>query len=276
MGTGKSVEYFPHDCNAKDDPKIMLMMAQLGLEAYGIYWVLIEYLRDQPGYSAPMLLLDALSRRYGSSKEKFEAIITKFNLFEYNDEFFTSPSLVRRMEPMEAKRAKARESILKRWGKDTNVLPPYNECNSNVIQSIVKESIVKESKVKKSKVKEKEEVSIEMLIIPSSDFLPIWNKWIEFKNKIKKPYRTQEGMQVQFDHLLDLSSNSPELALSIVNQSIGREWEGLFPLKKSDSTSSQSRIGEDPIQRDIRLTREARERNQLNESMQKNQSNGNC
>ena len=37
--------YFPHDSNAKDDPKCMVLIDQLGMEGYGIYWVLIE-LRD--------------------------------------------------------------------------------------------------------------------------------------------------------------------------------------------------------------------------------------
>jgi hypothetical protein len=273
MGTGKSVEYFPHDCNAKDDPKIMLMMAQMGLESYGIYWVLIEYLRDQPGYKSPICLLDPLSRRYGSSKEKFEAVVTKFDLFEIDDQYFISPSLIRRMEPMEKKREQQKLNIAKRWNKHTNELPRYNDGITDVIQSRVKESKEEKSKVKKNRVKEKEEVSIDMLIIPSSDFLPVWNKWIDFKNKIKKPYKTQEGMQEQFNHLLHLSNNTPEMAMAIVNQSIGREWEGLFPLKKSESFNQVP--GEDPIQKDIRLTREARAARLAAESALKNQTNGN-
>ena len=61
----KNTEYFPHDMTAKDDPKMMIMMSQLGLEAYGIFWILVEYLRAQSEYKAPLILLDALSRRYG-------------------------------------------------------------------------------------------------------------------------------------------------------------------------------------------------------------------
>jgi len=46
----KNAYYFSHDSNAKDDPKCVLLIEQLGLEGYGIYWILIEILRDQPGY----------------------------------------------------------------------------------------------------------------------------------------------------------------------------------------------------------------------------------
>ena len=37
--------YFPHDSNAKDDPKCMILIDPLGPEGYGIYWVLVEILR---------------------------------------------------------------------------------------------------------------------------------------------------------------------------------------------------------------------------------------
>ena len=40
----KDAYYFSHDSNAKDDPKCMVLIDQLGLEGYGIFWVLIETL----------------------------------------------------------------------------------------------------------------------------------------------------------------------------------------------------------------------------------------
>ena len=105
MNFGKDTFYFPHDSNAKDDPKIVLLIEQLGLEGYGIYWVLIETLRDQPTYSYPMKLLPALARRYATTKEKIEAVVKGYGLFEVNkDEFFLSPSLSRRMAAIDDKR----------------------------------------------------------------------------------------------------------------------------------------------------------------------------
>ena len=46
----KDAYWLQHDSNAKDDPKCMLLIEDLGLEGYGVFWVLIEYLRDQPDY----------------------------------------------------------------------------------------------------------------------------------------------------------------------------------------------------------------------------------
>ena len=54
--------YFSHDSNAKDDPKCMLLIDQLGLEGYGIFWILIEVLREQPEYRYPIDLVPILAR----------------------------------------------------------------------------------------------------------------------------------------------------------------------------------------------------------------------
>ena len=44
----KDCYYFPHDSNAKDDPKCVLMIEQLGMEGYGIYWMLVCLLYTSP------------------------------------------------------------------------------------------------------------------------------------------------------------------------------------------------------------------------------------
>ena len=71
----KDAYYFPHDSNAKDDPKCVLLIEQLGLEGYGIFWVLIETLRDQPEYKYPLQLLPALARRYNTTAEKMKTVV---------------------------------------------------------------------------------------------------------------------------------------------------------------------------------------------------------
>ena len=156
----KDAYYFSHDSNAKDDPKCVLLIEQLGMEGYGIFWVLIETLRDQPGYKYPIALIPAMARRYCTTAEKMKAVIMSYGLFEIeNDEFFYSDSLNRRMEHLEHRREIAsragKESAKKRLLLDngsTNVQPTFNECST---------SKVKESKVNKSKVKDiKESTSV--------------------------------------------------------------------------------------------------------------------
>ena len=95
--------WFRHDSNAKDDPKCILLIEQLGPEGYGIFWILIELLRDQPEYKYPMKLLPSLARRYNTSTEKIKTVVMSYELFNVeNDAFFFSPSLLERMEALDS------------------------------------------------------------------------------------------------------------------------------------------------------------------------------
>lgn len=226
MERNKSAEYFSHDCNAKDDPKIMMMMAQLGLEAYGAYWIIIEFLRVQPDYSAPLMLLGPLAARYGSSKEKFEVIVTKYDLFEVNDTHFSSPSLKRRMHFLDEKREKMRSNALAKWGSDANAMQLHSKSTAIAMQ-------VKDKDKEKDKVKDKlkKEENTLYLSFVSEPFLPVWEKWMDYKKKLGKPYKVQEGMEAKYTELYNLSKGDPELAMQIVNQSIKEQWTGFFPIK---------------------------------------------
>lgn len=155
----KDAYYFAHDSNAKDDPKITLLIDQLGLEGYGIFWVLIETLRDQPEYKYPLQLLPSLARKYATTFEKIKTVVFSYNLFQVeNDVFFYSKSLIERMKPLEKSREQRKNAIESRWRKekelkqqnDTTVIRPYNESITTVIQSKEKESKEKESKLKEN------------------------------------------------------------------------------------------------------------------------------
>lgn len=107
----KDAFYFPHDSNAKDDPKIVEMTEEMQLEGYGIYWVLIETLREQPNYKYPLKLIPALARRYYTDKEKVLKIINNYGLFIVDeDNNFSSESLNRRMKIANEKRESARNA----------------------------------------------------------------------------------------------------------------------------------------------------------------------
>ena len=119
----KDTFWFSHDYNAKDDPKCVLLIDQLGLEGYGIFWVLIETLRGQPELCYPMALIPALAKRYGTTAQKMEAVIRGFDLFEVREEkFFYSNSLIDRVmrykEIQDKKSAAALKANQIRWEKE--------------------------------------------------------------------------------------------------------------------------------------------------------------
>lgn len=103
--------WFSHDFNAKDDPKIMLLVDELGMEGYGIYWVLIETLRGCPEarYRYPLRLIPSLARKYATTTPKVETVIRNYGLFVIeNKKFFLSKSLCIRMEKYDLKREQMR------------------------------------------------------------------------------------------------------------------------------------------------------------------------
>lgn len=101
----KDTCYFSHDANAKDDYKCMLVIDQMGLEGYGIFWILIETLREQKDYKYPLQLVPSLARKYNTTQAKMETVINAYGLFDIDTQsFFFSGSLIRRMSFFEQKK----------------------------------------------------------------------------------------------------------------------------------------------------------------------------
>lgn len=180
MSKTKDSYYFSHDSNAKDDPKCVLLIDQLGLEGYGIFWVLVETLRDQPCYEYPVNLLPALARRYLTTAEKMLAVVKSYELFTIKeDKVFFSESLIKRMLPLEEKRKKAKNAADIRWS-NANALQTHSKCNTSAMLSKVKKSKGEEIKNKESTNVDikKEKLEKEKLIDSETQFgkYMIWQK----------------------------------------------------------------------------------------------------
>lgn len=148
----KDICYFSHDSNAKDDPKCVLLIEQLGLEGYGIFWVLVETLREQPEFKYPLKLIPALARRYNTTTEKMKTVVSAYDLFLIeNDTFFFSQSLNRRMDLYLDKRKRLSEAGKKGNEKRWNIAKP-SPCDSIAIAN--KEKEIKENTLFESSVEE--------------------------------------------------------------------------------------------------------------------------
>lgn len=94
----KESYYFSHDSNARNDVKVIKLRRQLGLEGYGLYWCLIEMLRDTPEYKLPITSIDDIAFSLNISKEKVETVINNYELFTVDEYLFFSERLIRNME----------------------------------------------------------------------------------------------------------------------------------------------------------------------------------
>ena len=102
--------YLLHDANASSNFKIMMMIQKEGMKGYGIYWMILEFLRVQNGYKADVRILPVLARKMRVTVATLKRIIFDSGLFEVNGTTFSSPGLTRRMGPLEAKREANREA----------------------------------------------------------------------------------------------------------------------------------------------------------------------
>jgi len=96
----KDAYYFPHFCNARHDRKIQRIRKELGLEGYGIFFMLLETLRDQLDFKYPIDDIDLLADEFGTSEQKLRCVITNYQLFQIEDDgFFFSPKQIFYLTP---------------------------------------------------------------------------------------------------------------------------------------------------------------------------------
>lgn len=173
--------YFPHDSNARNSDKLLPVRMKYGAEGYGIYFMLLERLREEADYTSikdyNMLAFDL---RVDSGKLK--SIIEDFGLFAFTDdgECFYSDSFKKRMEIKDAKSKKlseaGRQGAEKRWNKSNQEGKPkgsHSHPIANAIENDSKKRKEKETKGKKSKVNKKESTKEKSVVQLSSekDFL---------------------------------------------------------------------------------------------------------
>lgn len=130
----KDTYYFSHDSNAMSDPKILAMRCDYGLEGYGLYWVIIEMLRNESNYKLSLnkTTYRAIKVQTGTSIDIEEFINNCINeyvdsstgngLFNSDGNMFWSASLLKRMEKYEElkeKRSQAgKKAMENRWRKN--------------------------------------------------------------------------------------------------------------------------------------------------------------
>lgn len=133
----KDAYWFPHYCNARHDRKIRRMRKQLGIEGYGIFFMLLETLRDQTDLKYPIEDIDLLADEFGTSAEKIDVVLRSYGLFEIDEEEkFFSPKLLLYLQPYFNKTDRAKKAAMKRWhGQDANAyanaLPEHSKCNAS-------------------------------------------------------------------------------------------------------------------------------------------------
>ena len=117
----KDAYYFSHDSNAQHDPKILRMMANRGWKAYGLYWGIVEKLREEDTHSLPTDY-ETLAFAMRIESELIKDIVESYDLFVVEDGLFYNLRLNKSMQLVREKSQKAKESARKRWDNDANAM----------------------------------------------------------------------------------------------------------------------------------------------------------
>ena len=138
--------YFSHDAGARNSSKIIRLRMRYGAEGYGIYFMLLERLREERTYSCEtdyeMLAFD-----FRVDANLIRAVVEDFNLFDIQGTRFYSRGFLERMAQKDAKASRrsaaGRKGMQSRWSQpltqatsqadDNDTM--LSESDNNVINS---------------------------------------------------------------------------------------------------------------------------------------------
>ena len=223
----KEAFYFPHFSNARHDRKIRRLRKELGIEGYGIYFMLLETLRDQHDFMYPLADCDLLAEEFGTSDAKIKTVICNYELFDFEEDGkFFSPKMLVYLEPY----FKMREQRIQA-GKASAAKRLLNDRSTTVQQSKVKESKVNESKVKESKMDLSEMLEpLAHLFIPYQEYNKFYNYWTEKNSKGKERWQCEKFFDVS-RRVATWMGNASKFETNKPQQQLGKLQQNMISLK---------------------------------------------
>lgn len=201
----KKTFYFSHDFNARNDVKLQEVMMRMGHEGIGLFWCLVEMMYEQGG-KLEIDQCDSIAFAIRTESEKIKTLIDI--VFEKDDTYFWSKSVLKRIKMQQEKSKKAKESAQKRWkneAKSSNASSDADAMRTHSDGNAIKEKKIKESKVniKKENIKEKISSSqkyLENVSLEDFEDIEITEKqlrleaeralnWLKAKGERKKDYK---------------------------------------------------------------------------------------
>ena len=196
----KDAYYFPHDSNARNDQRLLGVRMKYGMEGYGIYFGIIEILREQSDYKLGSCQFESIAYDLRVDVKKVEDIVMgEFVLFEWDSEYseFWSTSLKRRMEKLD---------LIKQKRAEAGRVGGKSKASAKAKVKQTQASKVKESRVNKSKVN-KNTVNIEF-----EKFWDLYNYKVGDKIKVLKKWESLTDLNrgLVMEHLPHYIKSTPD------------------------------------------------------------------
>lgn len=269
----KDAYFFSHDCNARNDPKILALRSVYGAEGYGVYFMLIEILREQPEYKLAVnkYIWSTLAMQMQMQADTVQKIIedccTEFTDGESNEPLLIndgkhlySASLLRRMGRVEDVSRIRSAAARKRWenqpckvfeagggdaGNDASGMQKHNKTMQRKEKERKENETICTIGAKEKKPTAKKRDPFSDFAKDDPDLLSALRGFEEMRNKIKKPM-TDQAKKRLLTELAKLSGNR-DTQIAILHQSEDRCWAGVFALK-SDQDYQPGARGSKPRQ----------------------------
>lgn len=138
MAKKDSRPYLTHDLGARNDPKLMGMVLEMGGVGKAIWWDLVEMLWEQEGYLPMNFKMLAFDLRY-CTPEEIQRVVTEFDLFQNDGDRFWNVSALARIQHKtsvsEQKRGAALAGVeLRRSKKEHTAEQMPSICSANAEQ----------------------------------------------------------------------------------------------------------------------------------------------
>lgn len=215
--------YFSHDSNARNSDKLMKVRMGLGAEGYGIFFMLIERLREEEGYKST-IDYNTLAFDLRVEPEKVKQVVENYDLFKFTEDgkYFYSDSFNERMEMMDVRaqqrKSKAKKAAEARWNKQSedtsNAQALPKQCSSNAQAMLNHANKIKLNKIKLNKTK----INKSKVVVAETN---------EAENLADEPAATTE--QKQISEIFNFYENHFGMMSDYIRQSILKWCNDLNP-----------------------------------------------
>lgn len=77
--------YFPHDSNARNSDKLIPLRIKKGAEGYGVYFMILERLREEPDYTS-IKDYNTLAFDFRVGSDIVKSVVEEFGLFQFTED----------------------------------------------------------------------------------------------------------------------------------------------------------------------------------------------
>jgi len=226
----KESYYFPHDYNAKNDPKCQALINDFNYEGYGLYWRIIEIMHEQGGKIKKFpKLYDGLAYQFNIKKELLvkliEAMLHEYELLLQDENYIWSNRVLRNIEERKQKyllRSEAGRLGGLKSGKIRSKTKQWLKQN---------EAVVEANEAKERKRKEKKRKEMKELIIKGKNFIPP-------KLEEVKKYCDERKNEINSEHFI----NYYESRGWMIGKNKMKNWQAAVRTWENNNKDNKNRI----------------------------------